>query len=81
MILTSEPTLDAEGGEEAPSDQNNSNKQKIVWNAEALVQFQKEGEAGSSSVSKHREAFQGKSILKKQASIKKEEVDSMVSIH
>ena len=37
MILTSEPTLDAEGGEEAQADQNNSNKQKIVWNAEALV--------------------------------------------
>ena len=54
MILTSEPTIDAEGGEEAQADQNNSNKQKIVWNVEALVEFQKEGEAGSSTVSKHR---------------------------
>ena len=62
MILTSEQTLDADGADQVAQ---NLNQQKIVWNHANLVQFAKEGEAGSKTVAKHREAFRGKSILKK----------------
>lgn len=81
MILTSEPTIDAEFPDSDPQALN-LNKQKIVWNAKDLVQTAKDGEAGSSTVARHREAFKGKSILKKKSPAgKQEEVDSMISLN
>ena len=48
-----------------------------------LVEFDTDQEESKKNNSKHRQSFSGKSILKKQVSIKQEdkEIDSMISIH